>query len=472
MSKDKGVSLTDLKVDIDYKQTGQEESVGDALRRLEFQRQEKLHIVPVDDTEVRQVLRFLGEQEEKTNQEDNFSRRERLAELFFLNKDYLTKYKNSNLFKGTIDLNEEKKDNDFDDDDEEFYTPANESLIEARKYILRYSIDKSRDKLREQKEKAINFNIVTELKSRRGLYEKIKQIELVGSEVVSTRPVSKIRINSDGSSSVCGTWAGDVKILEPKSLKTIASLPSVHDGKIGGLDWNTSYDLIVSGAEDALVKLHTYKEGRLETAAVLQGHEGRVVNVKFHPSNKFIASASFDQTWRLWDVETGAEIQLQEGHAKEVYALGFQQDGALLCSGGLDNTAIIWDLRSGKSIMTLNGHAKPIYCLDWSPNGHEVATGGGDGLINIWDLRKAQTPPNILPAHSNIVSDLHYERSQGRYLVSCGYDRCINFFSSDSWRKICSKEGHTDKILSVDSSDNADYMLSSGWNRSIKLWQR
>lgn len=46
-----------------------------------------------------------------------------------------------------------------------------------------------------------------------------------------------------------------------------------------------------------------------------------------------MASASFDTTWRLWDVETAKELLLQEGHSKEVYAIDFQNDGALVGSG-------------------------------------------------------------------------------------------------------------------------------------------
>ena len=56
----------------------------------------------------------------------------------------------------------------------------------------------------------------------------------------------------------------------------------------------------------------------------------------FHPSGDYAASASFDTTWRLWDVRTSTELLLQEGHSREVYAVSFQDDGALVASGGLD----------------------------------------------------------------------------------------------------------------------------------------
>ena len=76
----------------------------------------------------------------------------------------------------------------------------------------------------------------------------------------------------------------------------------------------------------------------------LDGHDMRVARLAFHPSGRFVGTASFDTTWRLWDVETRQELLLQEGlylfdvtflnriclgHSREVFTIGFQGDGAL-----------------------------------------------------------------------------------------------------------------------------------------------
>lgn len=65
----------------------------------------------------------------------------------------------------------------------------------------------------------------------------------------------------------------------------------------------------------------------------MKGHQDRVCRVAFHPSGNYAASASFDTSWRLWDITTQKELLLQEGHSKEVYAIDFQEDGSLVGSG-------------------------------------------------------------------------------------------------------------------------------------------
>lgn len=51
---------------------------------------------------------------------------------------------------------------------------------------------------------------------------------------------------------------------------------------------------------------------------------------------RHIGTASFDETWRFWDAETGACLVEQEGHSKAVYTVAFHPDGSLAASGGLD----------------------------------------------------------------------------------------------------------------------------------------
>ena len=73
--------------------------------------------------------------------------------------------------------------------------------------------------------------------------------------------------------------------------------------------------------------------------------------------NKYGATAGFDATWRLWNVETGDELLRQEGHSKEAYDVAFHPDGSSPLSVGLDAVGRVWDLRNGKSERP-QGHVK------------------------------------------------------------------------------------------------------------------
>ena len=476
MSKSEGINLEDLKVDLNYKSQDGTLSVNDHLRELAFQRNERVFLISTDDNEVRKALEYLGQPVSLVN-EDNRDRRERL--ILLLTNDTNIKnrfeiYKKSFTDSQSDESTQPNKyynDSDVSENDknEEFYTPASIDLILARQFLIQDSITKSKKRLRNEQSRARSFNIGDELRIRRKQSKIIQSFQLSGSQIVTNRPVSKVRLSKKNDFIAAGSWGGDVQVIHADTLERISKVENPYSGKIGGMDWNNNDDMLIFGGEDGLVKLFSFDGEKLESKSIFYGHESRVADVKFHPSYKYAASASFDMTWRLWDVNTSKELLLQEGHAKEVYCISMQNDGSLVCSAGLDSTGIIWDIRSGKSIMNLRGHAKPIYSVDWSPDCHEVVTGSGDGTIKVWDIRNPSQPDSIL-AHKSLVTDVQFEKSNGKFLISSGYDKKINIYSSGNWNKVSSLEGHTDKVLSVSISEDLDTVVSAGWDRSVKLW--
>ena len=58
--------------------------------------------------------------------------------------------------------------------------------------------------------------------------------------------------------------------------------------------------------------------------------------VDFHPRSHLVASGSFDQAVKLWDVRSGECVKSLAAHSDPVTSLSFNRDGTLLSSCSFD----------------------------------------------------------------------------------------------------------------------------------------
>ncbi|RCH83047.1 U4/U6 small nuclear ribonucleoprotein Prp4, partial [Rhizopus stolonifer] len=461
---------------VEARDAGYSVAAGEADREVmeEFERRKRAFqlAVPTDDGRVRQRLRDIGEPQCLFG-EGPADRRDRLRYL-------LSKIQGRAV--------ESEDESGSDEDEEEFFTPGSAELLEARKWMTKYSLPRAKQRNDRQKVEQ-NIPLALLKASRKELHTKLKAYGSWGSQIADDRPVAQCVFSPDSKLLVTGAWSGLCKVWSVPDAEHLLTLKG-HDDKIGGIAFHpeatisqekSALNLATSGAEGLIQLWGLEKETPLAT---MEGHVRRIARLGFHPSGRYLGSASFDGTWRLWDVETAKELLLQEGHAKEVYAISFHGDGSLVATGGLDAIGRVWDTRTGRSSMTLEGHMKDIVGLDWSPNGYHLASASADNTVKIWDVRTLRNLYTI-SAHQSLVSDVKYSKGvpgynnnsssdphniAGLYLATSGYDGCVKIWSGDDFQMIKSLDGHEGKVMSVDISKDNKFIASSGYDRTFKLW--
>jgi WD40 repeat protein len=105
--------------------------------------------------------------------------------------------------------------------------------------------------------------------------------------------------------------------------------------------------------------------------------------VSFSPDGKIIASGSFDNTIKLWNLQ-GKKLRTFKVDSG-VRSVSFSPDGKIIASGNADNTIRLWDLE-GKKLLTLAGHRNRVRVVAFSPKNEMIASGSIDNTIKVWNL--------------------------------------------------------------------------------------
>lgn len=453
------------------------------LSQMDRKKRAAAIVVPTDDGRVRQRLREMGEPITLFG-EGPGDRRDRLRELLYQKQEGITG-EDMRMRDGESPMSEDER---IDDDDEEFYTPGEPELLDARKKMALFSLPRARERIERQKAEAA-IPLQKHIKHRRAIKEHLGGYQVLGSQIAGDRPVSLARFSPDSKLIAAGSWSGTIRMLGVPNLEEKGILRG-HTDRIGGISWHPEATLtqspesanLASGGADG--NIHLWSLTQDTPISTLSGHSARVCRVEHHPNGQYLASASYDTTWRLWDLETQRELLLQEGHSREVYSVAFQGDGALVASGGLDSIGRVWDLRTGRTIMVLDGHIREITGLAWHPDGYRVLSASGDASVKVWDVRMVRCMATI-GAHKKLVSDIRFfrgnggggglpgdMRTEGTYFVTGGFDGEVKIHSSDDWAYVKGLSAHSGNVTSVDVSMDGRFIVSSGQDRTCKLWAR
>jgi WD40 repeat protein/tRNA A-37 threonylcarbamoyl transferase component Bud32 len=215
----------------------------------------------------------------------------------------------------------------------------------------------------------------------------------------------------------------------------------------------TGNRLAVSYDETNVVQIRSTLTGELLKSLL---HSGHVEALDWHPNGKVLATGCANGNIYLWDTVGGQPLNAISAHAKLVTSVRFSHDGTRLASSSWDNTFRLWNVLNGRQILVrdcidqlppfspdgryigvpspeglalcaLEGNLEwREFCLPgspdaqigtfaWSPDGRLLTTRFG-GVGRFWDISTGNE--KSLPAGGAAIWDLTFESSRSRIIAA------------------------------------------------------
>ncbi|KFY95951.1 hypothetical protein V498_03029 [Pseudogymnoascus sp. VKM F-4517 (FW-2822)] len=244
----------------------------------------------------------------------------------------------------------------------------------------------------------------------------------------------------------CQYWEPDTDLEWNAVLQTLEG----HSSAVHSVAFSHDSRLLASASDDNTVKIWDAATGTLQQT--LEGHSSAVHSVAFSHDSRLLASASDDNTVKIWDAATGTLQQTLEGHSSAVHSVAFSHDSRLLASASGDNT----------------GHGYAVYSVAFSDDSKLLASASFDKTVKVWDTATG-TLQQTLKGHSWSVGSVAFSHDS-RLLASASSDKTVKIWDTATGTLQQTLRGHSSAVDSIAFSHDSRLLASASYDNTVKVW--
>lgn len=211
-------------------------------------------------------------------------------------------------------------------------------------------------------------------------------------------------------------------------------------------------------------------EALAQPLRILKGHTKSVRAVAFSPDGRLLASASWDGSARVWNVDDGNVVAVISRPDWTVNAVGFSRDGQMLAVGSYNSSGseiTFHAPRTGGSVRTmLRDPTNLISSLVFSPDGRHLIAAIGS-RTRMWELESGK---EVHVFEGNVNPSLALSADGNTVAIGTTNEKVVRLFDTRTGKPGRQFPEHSEGTLSLAFAPNGFVLAVGSYDGRITLW--
>jgi len=252
---------------------------------------------------------------------------------------------------------------------------------------------------------------------------------------------------------------GDGKVYNVNSKRVLTELNIKHNGWISTIDINKSNNILASGSSSGDIIFYNINTNEITKKISLSPKT--INNLKF--VNDSLVLIVVDSVYLL-NINNQRVLKKYYNTAR-ITSLNRIENTNTILFGTFGGDILIFDPKTFKVTKKISSQKSKVTSITNFQN-RDLAIGYENGTISIISL-KGYKPIKLLKGHYDVVSGLAFS-PDGKYLVSSGWDKNIFVWNMSNYKLELNINAHRNIVSAITFWKNI--LVTSSFDNSIKLW--
>lgn len=270
---------------------------------------------------------------------------------------------------------------------------------------------------------------------------------LVGKYGGTTPTEFGIRLNSlYVNESFCATGSDDGFLrLWPLDFSTVF-LEAEHEGPITAVNISSDGLNVLAGTN--MGNLGVLNTSTRTYSTLMRSHTQKISAMSFDSTHRYLATVSFDESIRVWDLDTLAQLFDFQAPGELPCAIAYHPQQQCFACGFMSGCVRVFHVGTTNLLAEHNQHAGQVTGLVFTPNGEFMHSAGSLGSLSLYDAADEEFQlirmlPNTVAAGANF----------GSHVLSVSEDSLkLAFIGPSEYTVTVANARSLDEVLRIDIS--------------------